>query len=285
MMQGLTTDYVTLIRRDLRERLGDGFTILKELLQNADDAKARTLIFGRHDGFSRARHPLLKGPGLWFFNDGEFKRSDANALRSFGINSKAGDASTIGKFGLGMKSVFHLCEALFYMACDGTDFHHEGLTPWKQDGPWPHPEWDETDDADWNLLTDLGKALAKETRTWFLLWLPLRMRMHMYTLSGQESAPIIPDFPGDDTSSDALRFLRQPTLARDVAEILPCYSTWNALSTGERAIALSSGSTARVASWAIHSSRVRSCSMTDGYRSTSPGGGSKARMRTAGSRT
>ena len=170
---------------------------------------------------SRARHPLLKGPGLWFFNDGEFKRSDANALRSFGINSKAGDASTIGKFGLGMKSVFHLCEALFYMACDGTDFHHEGLTPWKQDGPWPHPEWDETDDADWNLLTDLGKALAKETRTRFLLWLPLRMRMHMYTLSGQESAPIIPDFPGDDTSSDALRFLRQPTLARDVAEILP----------------------------------------------------------------
>ena len=220
-MQGLTTDYVTLIRRDLRERLGGGFTILKELMQNADDAKARTLIFGLHGGFSCTRHPLLKGPGLWFFNDGEFKGSDATALRSFGINSKAGDASTIGKFGLGMKSVFHLCEALFYVACDGTGLHHEGLTPWKQDGPWPHPEWDETDDADWNYLTDLGKALAKETSTWLLLWLPLRMRKHLCTPLGQESAPIISDFPGDDTSSDALRFLKQPTLANDVAEMLP----------------------------------------------------------------
>ena len=220
-MQGLTTDYVTLIRRDLRERLSGGFTILKELVQNADDAKARTLIFGLHGGFSRARHPLLMGPGLWFFNDGEFKESDATALRSFGINSKAGDASTIGKFGLGMKSVFHLCEALFYVACDGTVLHHEGLTPWRQDGPWPHPEWDETDDADWNYLTDLGKALAKEKSTWFLLWLPLRMRKHLCMPLGQESAPIIADFPGDDTSSDALRFLRQPTLANDVAEMLP----------------------------------------------------------------
>ena len=43
----------------------------------------------------------------------------------------------------------------------------------------------------------------------------------MGTSSGQESEPIISDFPGDDTSSDALRFLEQPTLAHDVAEMLP----------------------------------------------------------------
>ena len=123
MMRGYTTNYVNLIADNLRDRYENGFPILKELIQNADDAKASTLIFGRHEGFPDASHPLLKGAGLWFFNDGELKQRDTDDLRSFGINSKAGDASVIGKFGLGMKSVFHLCEALFYVAWDGTQHH------------------------------------------------------------------------------------------------------------------------------------------------------------------
>ncbi|WP_419163538.1 sacsin N-terminal ATP-binding-like domain-containing protein [Candidatus Palauibacter sp.] len=110
-MQEFATNFVNLIADNLRDRYENGFPILKELIQNADDAKARTLIFGRHPGFSKASHPLLQGPGLWFFNDGDFTKSDADALRSFGITSKGGDPRTIGKFGLGMKSVFHLCEA------------------------------------------------------------------------------------------------------------------------------------------------------------------------------
>ena len=139
-MQGYTTNYVNLIADNLRDRYENGFPILKELIQNADDAKARTFIFGDHPGFPDATHPLLKGPGLWFFNDGEFEQSDADALRSFGIASKAGDTGAIGKFGLGMKSVFHLCEALFYVAWDGRGtLHREGLTPWKQDGPLAPP--------------------------------------------------------------------------------------------------------------------------------------------------
>ena len=139
-MDGYITSYVNLIADNLRDRYENGFPILKELIQNADDAKARTLIFGRHVGFPNASHPLLQGSGLWFFNDGEFKRRDAHDLRSFGITSKAGDTSVIGKFGLGMKSVFHLCEALFYVAWDGEVLHREGLTPWKQEDHWPHPE-------------------------------------------------------------------------------------------------------------------------------------------------
>ncbi len=106
-MKGYQTNYVNLIADNLQDRYESGFPILKELIQNADDAKACTLIFGSHPGFPNTSHPLLHGPGLWFFNDDEFKKSDANALRSFGINGKAGDAGVIGKFGLGMKSVFH----------------------------------------------------------------------------------------------------------------------------------------------------------------------------------
>ena len=180
------------------------------------------MTFGSHPGFPGAPHPLLKGRGLWVFNDGEFKQGDAVDLRSFGIASKAGDTGAIGKFGLGMKSVFHLCEALFYVvARDGKVLHREGLTPWKQEGHWPHQDWDRTLSDDWNCLTALGQGLAgKRDCTWFLLWLPLRMRAHLKTPSGEKSGAIINYFPGDNPSGE-LAFLNDLTLAHDIAEMLP----------------------------------------------------------------
>ena len=54
MMRGYTTDYVNLIAGELRDHYENGFPILKELIQNADDAKAGTLIFGLHEGFRDA---------------------------------------------------------------------------------------------------------------------------------------------------------------------------------------------------------------------------------------
>ena len=117
-MKGFATNFVNLIADNLRDRYDSGFPILKELIQNADDANARDFVFGSHPGFPDAKHPLLQGPALWFFNDGNFKASDSEALRSFGINTKAGDNESIGKFGLGMKSVFHLCEAFFWFFTD-----------------------------------------------------------------------------------------------------------------------------------------------------------------------
>lgn len=221
-MKGYTTNYVNLIADNLRDRYDNGFPILKELIQNADDAKARRLIFGRHPGFADSHHPLLQGPGLWFFNDGEFRTNDAEDLRSFGIGSKAGDVGAIGKFGLGMKSVFHLCEALFYVAWDGQHFHCEGLTPWKQEGRGIHEDWDKTTDADWHRLKSLGRELVPNGAncTWFLLWLPLRMKRHLRTPGGQETGAIIRRFPGDEPAGE-LAFLSDGKLAHDVAEMLP----------------------------------------------------------------
>ena len=219
-MRGYTTNYVNLIADNLRDRYDNGFPIIKELIQNADDARATTLIFARHPGFPETSHPLLKGPGLWFFNDGEFKDSDARALRSFGINTKAGDAAAIGKFGLGMKSVFHLCEALFYLAWDGNRRHREGLTPWKQDDQNLHPDWEDISDEDWSGLEKLGSELAGNSgRTWFLLWIPLRRRDQLREKNGQEMGAIIPRFPGDDARE--LAFLDQEGLPHDLAEMLP----------------------------------------------------------------
>ena len=221
-MDGYTTDYINLIVDNLRDRYDNGFPILKELIQNADDAKARSFIFAYHEGFPDAGHPLLTGPGLWFFNDGEFKSTDARALRSFGINSKAGDASAIGKFGLGMKSVFHLCEAFFYLAWDGQELHRKGLNPWKQDDRDPHPEWNRNHASDWEKLEALAKRSASASvASWFLLWVPLRRQAHLRNDLGKDIGPIIRRFAGDDDSHPDLKFLDDIHLPIDLAEFLP----------------------------------------------------------------
>jgi hypothetical protein len=108
---------INLIADNLRDRYQSGFPVLKEIIQNADDAgtadESIQLEFGLSPGIPAAQHPLLKGPGLYFINSGDFKDSDDRAIRSFGLNRKAVEQSSIGKFGLGMKSVFHFCEAFF----------------------------------------------------------------------------------------------------------------------------------------------------------------------------
>ena len=54
---------VNLITDNLRDRYKDQFSILKELVQNADDAHAKNLRFGLLLGDSQNAHPLLRGPG------------------------------------------------------------------------------------------------------------------------------------------------------------------------------------------------------------------------------
>src|SRR5260370_10736246 len=103
---------VNLIADNLRDRYKDRFSILKELLQNADDARADEIRFGLLPGASNSTHPLLRGPGLVIVNNGTFKESDYTAILQFGLNEKAAEAATIGKFGLGMKSVFHFAAAV-----------------------------------------------------------------------------------------------------------------------------------------------------------------------------
>lgn len=101
------------IRRDLDDRYRDydGFVILKELIQNAEDAEAGQFAVAWTPGLPDARHPLLRGPAIIAANDGPFKASDRHAIRRLGLSEKLSERGSIGKFGLGLKSVFHWCEA------------------------------------------------------------------------------------------------------------------------------------------------------------------------------
>src|SRR5665213_2374643 len=145
---------VNLITDNLRDRYKDLFSILKELAQNADDAGAGQLRFGIAPGNSEALHELLRGPGLVVVNDGVFRHSDYEAICSFGLNTKAGDVATIGKFGLGMKSVFHLSEAIFFIAEGEGGLYQELLSPW---GTEFRPDWDLSEAQQGLLLESVRK--------------------------------------------------------------------------------------------------------------------------------
>lgn len=102
---------VNQIKSNLQDRYDSGYPILKELLQNADDAEAQRFRLDVLLGWPNAANPLLRGPGLLVANDGVFRKQDESGITSFGESSKAADSAAIGKFGFGQKAVFHLCDA------------------------------------------------------------------------------------------------------------------------------------------------------------------------------
>jgi len=68
------------IRTLLRDRYKEGFPIIKEIVQNADDSGATKLSFGWTSGLPTAKHPLLQRPALFFLNNGEFTRSNQQSF-------------------------------------------------------------------------------------------------------------------------------------------------------------------------------------------------------------
>lgn len=112
-------DFTKQLRQLLQDRYtwdGDGFTILKELIQNANDAGATSLHLGwspplldapstsigtgrsRASSSSEAPHPLLTVPALFAVNNGPLRACDAINITRLGSNSIVGAASSVERF-------------------------------------------------------------------------------------------------------------------------------------------------------------------------------------------
>lgn len=115
-VSAMVTNTVNILRDNLHDRYDSGFPVLKELIQNANDAGASELYITKTEGISSASHPLLKKPALLVFNDGEVTDDDLKGIISVAQGGKTGKQGVIGKFGLGMKSIFHFCDMFFYIA-------------------------------------------------------------------------------------------------------------------------------------------------------------------------
>jgi hypothetical protein len=84
------------IQRNLRDRYRTRLSILKELIQNADDAGARTLHLNLCNGQQGAANPLIRVPDLLVVNDGRFTRDNERGIRWLSATSKAEEAGSAG---------------------------------------------------------------------------------------------------------------------------------------------------------------------------------------------
>ncbi|KAH9612108.1 hypothetical protein KSS87_002588 [Heliosperma pusillum] len=107
------------LTRRIREVLvnyPEGTTVLKELIQNADDAGATTVRLcldrRRHAGESLLSPTLAQwqGASLLAFNDAVFTEEDFVSISRIGGSSKHGQAWKTGRFGVGFNSVYHLTD-------------------------------------------------------------------------------------------------------------------------------------------------------------------------------
>ena len=102
----------------------DGLTIVKELLQNADDAEA-TEVNICYDTRSHCSDNLLfpgmahcHGPAILFHNDAVFSDEDFDSITKLGETKKQDNHLKIGKFGLGFCSVYHITDIPSFMSKD-----------------------------------------------------------------------------------------------------------------------------------------------------------------------
>ena len=99
-----------------------GKELLKELLQNADDAQATEICFikdPRHHPkerlFDDSWQPL-QGPALCVYNNKPFTNADIEGIQNLGEGSKGDDPNKTGQYGVGFNAVYHLTDIPSFMS-------------------------------------------------------------------------------------------------------------------------------------------------------------------------
>ncbi|MEQ9667704.1 sacsin N-terminal ATP-binding-like domain-containing protein [Coleofasciculus sp. G2-EDA-02] len=151
----LTTRLKNLIR-DYPEGVG----IIKELIQNADDAGATRveIIFDwRTHSFEQLPDPrmeALMGASMLVYNDSKFTDEDFKNIKSLGDSGKRETLWKTGRFGVGFNSVYHVTDHPSFISRDRIVFFdpHASAIPgatlgqpghsWRfEDGWWGYPDF------------------------------------------------------------------------------------------------------------------------------------------------
>jgi sacsin len=98
--------------------------ILKELVQNADDAKATEIqfIYDKrtlpHERVLQNSANEVQGPALCVYNDKYFSEEDFEGICKLGIGSKKDDPAKTGQYGIGFNAVYHLTDCPSFLSND-----------------------------------------------------------------------------------------------------------------------------------------------------------------------
>ena len=144
-------------------------TLIKELLQNADDAKATkmcVILDKRQHGTERIpskEWSELQGPALLVWNDEEFTQKDLEGIQKLGLGSKRDDSESIGQFGIGFNVVYHVTDCPSLITGGKTlcvfDPHCKyvpGANPLN-----PGRRYDDLENTFWNVMSDLKSAYCQ----------------------------------------------------------------------------------------------------------------------------
>ncbi|CAG8807086.1 16160_t:CDS:2, partial [Racocetra persica] len=82
------------------EEYPDGSQIIREILQNSDDAKSSSQVF------------ILDRPALLAKNDTIFEERDFDSLKKLANSEKYDQFDKIGVMGVGFNSVYHICDTV-----------------------------------------------------------------------------------------------------------------------------------------------------------------------------
>ena len=108
----------------LLEDYTDGFAVLKELIQNADDAGATEVKFFYDERTNDDALTCLidenmrgcQGPALWVYNDATFTDEDFVNITRLNEATKVHDTEKIGRFGLGFNAVYNLTDVPMFVS-------------------------------------------------------------------------------------------------------------------------------------------------------------------------
>ncbi len=96
-------------------------TIMKEMLQNADDAGATKMDFildtrshGTEQVFEESWKPL-QGPALCVYNNRPFTEADLQGIQDLGEGSKGDTPYKTGQYGIGFNCVYHLTDTPMFI--------------------------------------------------------------------------------------------------------------------------------------------------------------------------
>ncbi len=151
---------LTVRLRNLIHDYPEGVGIVKELIQNADDAGAKrihiTFDWRQHlcNGLPDPRMRELMGAAMVVYNDSVFSDDDFDNIQSLGESGKRETLWKTGRFGVGFNSVYHVTDYPSFISRDrivffdphataipGTNAGEPGRSWLLADGWWDSPEF------------------------------------------------------------------------------------------------------------------------------------------------
>ena len=168
---GQREDLTQRIRNILRDYpLNESF--LKELLQNADDAKARKICVildkrehGSQMTLSKEWSNDLQGPAILVWNDKEFTEKDLEGIQKLGLGSKRDDDESIGQFGIGFNVVYHVTDCPSFITSNSNvlcvfDPHCKYVLG--ADKSHPGRQYDDLNNGFWEMMKDLRSCYLQD---------------------------------------------------------------------------------------------------------------------------